>query len=69
MTKKLIRANVSDMKTGQVFAFSRQSLDAEEVWQKKGTRTISRIKKSTGEVIATYYFTKEDFGYYVEESN
>ena len=60
------RMMVSEMKPGQLFAFSKQSLNDSTIWQKKGTRTISRINKETGEILATYYFTKEDFGYFID---
>lgn len=60
------RMMVSEMKSGQLFAFSKQSLNDSAIWQKKGTRTISRINKDTGEILATYYFTKDDFGYCID---
>ena len=65
VTRNTIRAFVSEMKPGQIFSFSRQSLNDSIVWQKKGTRTVSRINQNTGAVLATYYFTKEDFGYFI----
>lgn len=61
-TKKLI----SEMKMGQLFAFSRQALNGPVIWQKKSTKTISRINEETKEIIATYYFTKDDFGFCLE---
>ena len=60
------RMMVSEMKSGQLFTFSKQSLNDSIIWQKKGTRAISRINKETGEILATYYFTKEDFGYCID---
>ena len=60
------RMMVSEMKSGQLFAFSKQSLNDSVIWQKKGTRTISRINRDTGEILATYYFTKDDFGYCID---
>lgn len=65
-TKNIKRMLVSEMKPGQLFAFSKDSLAHSVIWQKKGTRTISRINKNTKEILATYYFTKDDFGYYID---
>lgn len=59
MNKRML---VKDMKVGQLFTFSRHYKDI-TVWQKKGTRTISRINRDTKEVLATYYFKQDDFGY------
>lgn len=60
------RMMVSEMKSGQLFTFSKQSLNDSIIWQKKGARTISRINKNTSEILATYYFTKDDFGYCID---
>ena len=54
---------VSEMAPGQLFQFSRFETNSAICWQKKGTRTVSRINKETKETLATYYFTKVDFGY------
>lgn len=54
---------ISDMSPGQLFQFSRSETNSSICWQKKGTRTISRINKETKEIFATYYFSKVDFGY------
>ena len=59
-SKKIL---VSEMAPGQLFQFSRSETNSSICWQKKGTRTISRINKETKEILATYYFTKVDFGY------
>ena len=54
---------VSDMSPGQLFQFYRFETNSSICWQKKGTKTISRINRETKEIIATYYFTKVDYGY------
>lgn len=64
--KHLIRSLVSEMKPGQLFSFSRSAINDNIIWQKKGTKTISRINKETKEILATYYFTKDDFGFYLK---
>ena len=56
------RMLVKDMKVGQLFTFSRHYKDI-TVWQKKGTKTISRINKDTKEVLGTYYFIQNELGY------
>ena len=59
-SKKIL---VSEMAPGQLFQFSRSETNSSICWQKKGTRTISRINKETKEILGTYYFSKVDFGY------
>ena len=59
---------ISTMKPGQKFQFSRFVTDTSIIWQKKGTRTISRIDTNTKKIIDTYYFTKYDFGYCLFEN-
>ena len=59
-SKKML---VSDMSPGQLFQSSRFETNSSICWQKKGTRTVSRINRETKEILATYYFTKVDFGY------
>ena len=54
---------VSEMSPGQKFQFSPSETNSSICWQKKGTKTISRINRETKEIIATYYFTKTDYGY------
>lgn len=58
---------VSEMAPGQLFQFSPSETNSSICWQKKGTKTISRINKETKETLATYYFTKVDYGYCVIE--
>ena len=59
-SKKIL---VSEMAPGQLFQFSPSETNSSICWQKKGTRTISRINKETKEIFATYYFSKVDSGY------
>lgn len=56
---------ISDMSPKQYFQFSRHNVSDNIIWQKKGTRVISRINLLTNEILATYYFTKKDKGYCV----
>lgn len=63
MTITNFSTKIVDMKHGQLFQFSRHITDSSIVWQKKSNRTISRINANTKEILATYYFTKEDHGY------
>ena len=63
-SKKIL---VSEMSPGQLFQFSRFETNSSICWQKKGTRTISRINRETKEILATYYITKVDYGYCVIE--
>ena len=58
---------VSEMAPGQLFQFYRFETNSSICWQKKGTKTISRINRETKEIIATYYFTRTDYGYCVIE--
>ena len=58
---------ISDMSPGQLFQFSRSETNSSICWQKKGTKTISRISKETGEILNTFYFTRTDYGYCVIE--
>ena len=58
---------VSEMAPGQLFQFYRFETNSSICWQKKGTKTISRISKETGEILNTFYFTRTDYGYCVIE--